>query len=54
MLMQRGMAQRIVQLSKELDDAKLKYQSKQNEKALERENILKSKLKPKGHLLLKN
>lgn len=47
------MAARIVQLSNELDFAKDRHRSIQEKEAAEKQAILDSKLKPKGHLLLK-
>uniref|UniRef100_A0A0K8TSB8 Large ribosomal subunit protein mL52 n=1 Tax=Tabanus bromius TaxID=304241 RepID=A0A0K8TSB8_TABBR len=53
MLQQREIAKKIVTLSKELDFAKERYQKLQKAKEEERQKLLDSKLKPKGHLLLK-
>lgn len=51
---QREMAARIVQLSKELDFAKDRHRSIQEKVVADKQAILDSKLKPKGHLLLKH
>lgn len=50
---QREMAARIVQLSSELDYAKDRYRTIQEKEVADKQAILDSKLKPKGHLLLK-
>lgn len=50
---QQEIAGKIVTLSGELDFAKKRYARMQAEEAATRENVIKSKLKPKGHLLLK-
>ncbi|XP_018805078.1 PREDICTED: 39S ribosomal protein L52, mitochondrial [Bactrocera latifrons] len=50
---QQEIADKIVTLSGELDFAKKRYARIQAEEAETKENIIKNKLKPKGHLLLK-
>ncbi len=51
---QRQLAQRIVTLINEVDDAKLRHKRLQDEKQKDKENVIANKLKPKGLLLLKN
>ncbi|XP_014087525.1 large ribosomal subunit protein mL52 [Bactrocera oleae] len=50
---QQEIAAKIVTLSGELDFAKKRYARIQAEEAAAKENVIKNKLKPKGHLLLK-
>ncbi|XP_039955535.1 39S ribosomal protein L52, mitochondrial [Bactrocera neohumeralis] len=50
---QQEIAAKIVTLSGELDFAKKRYARIQTEEAAAKENVIKNKLKPKGHLLLK-
>ncbi|XP_053963118.1 39S ribosomal protein L52, mitochondrial [Anastrepha ludens] len=50
---QQEIAAKILTLSNELDFAKKRYARIQAEKAAEKENVLKGKLKPKGYMLLK-
>lgn len=53
LLKQRELAATIVQMSAELDFAKQRHQTILREKEEKRERIIQNKLKPKGHLLLK-
>ncbi|XP_036332335.1 39S ribosomal protein L52, mitochondrial [Rhagoletis pomonella] len=50
---QQEIAAKIVTLNSELDFAKRRYARIQAERKAEKENVIKSKLKPKGHLMLK-
>ncbi|XP_011187324.1 39S ribosomal protein L52, mitochondrial [Zeugodacus cucurbitae] len=50
---QQEIAAKIVTLSSELDFAKERYARIQAEQETAKENVLKNKLRPKGHLLLK-
>uniref|UniRef100_A0A1Q3FBP3 Large ribosomal subunit protein mL52 n=1 Tax=Culex tarsalis TaxID=7177 RepID=A0A1Q3FBP3_CULTA len=52
LLQQRELAQKIVTMSGEMDFAVDRYNRIQDEKARERQALLDSKLKPKGHRLL--
>ena len=47
------MAEKMVTLCEELNYAKERYQRIKNQKAEREQKIIDSKLKPKGHLLLK-
>ncbi|XP_067634191.1 large ribosomal subunit protein mL52 [Eurosta solidaginis] len=50
---QQEIAVKIVNLSGELDFAKKRYARIQAEQAAAKESVVKGKLKPKGHLMLK-
>ncbi|XP_068618644.1 large ribosomal subunit protein mL52 [Battus philenor] len=52
MLKHRDFASRIVELSAELDFAKARHQKMLEDKELERQNIIRNRLKPKGKALL--
>lgn len=52
-MQQREMAAKIVEFSAELDFAKDRYQKNLQAAEHSRQETLKNKLKPKGHLLLK-
>lgn len=52
-LLQRDLAQKIVSGSWEIDFAIDRHKKQQEEEVQAKKNILDSKLKPKGHLLIK-
>lgn len=52
-LFQRELAQKIVEGSWEIDYAIERHKKMEDEKVSKKQEILDSKLKPKGHLLLK-
>ncbi|KAH8372927.1 hypothetical protein KR009_008275 [Drosophila setifemur] len=53
LLKQQEIAAKIVELSGELDFAKQRHVQLKEEAAAQKQRILQNKLKPKGHLLLK-
>lgn len=52
LLRQQEIAEKIVTMCRELDDAKKNYREHQKQKEIERNQIMTAKLKPKGKLLL--
>ncbi|KAL7735426.1 hypothetical protein ACLKA6_019543 [Drosophila palustris] len=53
LIKQQEIAAKIVELSSELEFAKQRHERLKSEAQAEKQRILQSKLKPKGHLLLK-
>ncbi|XP_055608196.1 39S ribosomal protein L52, mitochondrial [Uranotaenia lowii] len=54
MIQQRNLAQKIVVMSSEMDFALQRYNHLKENQLNNKRNIVSQKLKPKGHLLLKN